>query len=167
MRRCLLTAIGVMVMTLLTAGEAKAALITQCDGSLAGCDRIGTFIWGDEVDSDGLRLGEVFTLLNATTDDFTSVTLFLDGAPFVDFPGDVSALVGASDSLGTILPVAITSASVSFEYLGVEFVAPFGGPALTEPGAVDIYAQVVPEPGTLALLGVGLAVLRLRKRASR
>jgi hypothetical protein len=143
--------------------SSEAALITQCADGTPPCEVIGTFSWDVDLDVDGTPLGDRFTLVNAFTSDFTDVVLTLnetDLFPLLD------ALAGLqTDSLGEPLPLFVFSAAISFSLLGTQFFAPFPeGSVLEGPGALDIHAQVVPEPVSLILMGIGLATVGVARR---
>jgi hypothetical protein len=173
MVRRLLVCAGVVLSVCFRATSADAAIITQCASADPGCVQIADFSW----DRDSFFLDDTFTLANTSSGplagDFTDVQLYLDGSntsqPF--FP-DPIAPTGSGDSFSSFA----NSAHVEFLFHGVLFSADLSSGALVEDefagnsiASTTLFAQAVPEPSTVSLIGAALlmALRRHKKRTHR
>lgn len=168
MVRRLLVCAGVVVSVCVRATSADAAIITQCASADPGCVQIADFSW----DRDSFFLDDTFTLANissgALAGDFSDVRLFLDGSVVSQpFSADPIVPTASADSFSSF----VNSARVEFLFHGVLFSAELSFAALVEDEfagnsitSTALFAQAVPEPSALSLMGVAAALMALRRQ---
>ncbi|MDX2065010.1 MAG: PEP-CTERM sorting domain-containing protein [Fimbriimonadaceae bacterium] len=141
-----------------------------------------------DMSAPGEYFFEVFqdSFANHTSSYYTT-TFYFDGAnqPQIALVNRVSSganptiptantLLGMTSFSGVANPFSLTYQNVtvtnhnSYQLAGTDFVSPF---AIAPSGSGDLYGAmtfaVVPEPGTFALVGLGMAFAARRKRARR
>jgi len=170
MIRKLLACSSVLVFLVFVPSVAEASIIQCGSPPDASCSLIAEFSWSRDA-----FFGDVFAVKNATggslADDFSSLGLALEGSVitntgFFDDPLASQATTEAVDLLD-----GVTGATLTFTYRGVVFSAQLGSNSLVGDDSnsftsTTLFAQAVPEPGTLLMVGAGILAGLIRRRHS-
>jgi hypothetical protein len=176
MRRLAVIALGLLTVVTLLPATAEATVIQCPDGSDPACVVIGEFAWSRE--DFGGSLSDFFSLnnlsnLGSITGTMSGMLLTPDSGPTSGFDPDPLAAGQTAEAIEVYS--GLTSAELTFLFKGTQFTANLSASDLTPSPDEEsftstlIYAQSVPEPSTILLLGSGLVLSRraLRRRVRR